>query len=105
MNTATKGDSWRWSSAAAWTVAARTEAAMTHVKAIERMMIGGNGGGITDRRSAAGRAPDALSTDEDRDARPVRCNVGLSLSRAAAARHLPPCPRPRPIVPPSASGG
>src|SRR5688572_6484476 len=32
---------------------------------------------ITDRRSAAGRAPDALSNRWDRDARPVRCNVWL----------------------------
>src|SRR3954464_13777221 len=32
---------------------------------------------ITDRRSAAGRAPDAVSNDEDRDARPVRCNGWL----------------------------
>src|SRR5207245_1489643 len=29
-------------------------------------------------RSAAGRAPDALQNHEDRDARPVRCSVGLS---------------------------
>jgi hypothetical protein len=36
--------------------------------------------GITDRRSAAGRAPDALSSHEDRDARPVRCNGWLSLA-------------------------
>jgi hypothetical protein len=35
-------------------------------------------GGITDRRSAAGRAPDALSNHKDRDARPVRCNGWLS---------------------------
>src|SRR5687767_9832087 len=32
---------------------------------------------LTDRRSAAGRAPDALRNDKERDARPVRCNGWL----------------------------
>src|SRR4051794_24376724 len=40
---------------------------------------------ITDRRSAAGRALDHLSNDEDRDARTVRCNGWLSGSRAATS--------------------
>ena len=47
-------------------------------------------GGITDQRSAAGRAPDALSNHEDRDARPVRCSVRFY--RPLDGRHFPNVP-------------
>src|SRR5438105_14611482 len=54
-----------------------------HISVQKPIRIASSFRSITNRRSAAGRAPDALSNHEDRDARTVGCNGWLCDTRVA----------------------